>query len=46
MHDHFESLTDGATLKTIGMPDVNEFRIPLPPVDEQDKIVESAAALR
>jgi type I restriction enzyme S subunit len=35
----FLRLTMGATLRTIGMPDVNSFQIPLPPVPEQHAIV-------
>ena len=39
MQNEFERLTMGATLRTIGMPDVNSFRVPLPPVSEQQAIV-------
>lgn len=39
MQDHFHSLTDGATLRTIGMPDIRDFVIPLPPLKEQAQIV-------
>jgi len=39
MQQEFESLTMGSTLRTIGMPDVNTFRAPLPPVTEQHAIV-------
>ncbi len=46
MQKHFESLTDGATLRTIGLPDINELVIPLPPVQEQDDIVTAAESVR
>lgn len=46
MQTHFASLTDGATLRTIGMPDVAKFAIPLPPVAEQDVIVGEAERIR
>ena len=39
MQDHLESLTDGSTLRTIGMGDICALRVPLPPVDEQREIV-------
>lgn len=38
MQPFFESLTDGATLRTIGMGDVRSFRIPLPPLAEQEEL--------
>jgi type I restriction enzyme S subunit len=40
MTQELERLTFGATLKTIGMPDVKTLTTPVPPVSEQDKIVE------
>ena len=46
MQGHFDSLTDGATLRTIGMPDVLAFSVPLPPESEQDVIVKNAEAYR
>lgn len=46
MQTHFASLTDGATLRTIGMPDIGELVIPLPPLDQQDLIVEEAEEVR
>ncbi len=46
MQDYFESLTDGATLRTIGMGDLRNFVIPLPPRTAQDEIVRSATSLR
>jgi len=46
MQTHFASLTDGATLRTIGMPDIGELVVPLPPLDQQDLIVEQAEEAR
>jgi type I restriction enzyme S subunit len=40
MQQEFGRLTMGATLRTIGMPDVNGFQIPLPPHLEQEAIVQ------
>ena len=40
MTQELERLTFGATLKTIGMPDVKTLVTPVPPKDEQEKIVE------
>lgn len=40
MQAHFESFQNGATLRTIGMNDMKSFRIPLPPIEEQSRIVE------
>jgi len=42
MQQEFERLTMGATLRTIGMPDVKSFVAPVPPVAEQRAIVDSA----
>ena len=39
MTQELERLTFGATLKTIGMPDVKTLATPVPPKEEQDKIV-------
>jgi len=39
MGPELDSLTTGATLKTIGMPEVRTLMTPLPPVDEQRSIV-------
>lgn len=44
MQPFFESLTDGATLKTIGMGDVRSFRVPLPPLAEQAEITKRTRA--
>lgn len=38
MKDELERYTFGATLKTIGMPDVNKLTCTIPPLSEQDKI--------
>ena len=35
-------LAMGSTHKTIYMPDIEGIKVPLPPVDEQDAIVEEA----
>jgi type I restriction enzyme S subunit len=40
MTQFLESLTTGATLKTIGMPEVRRLTIPVPPLDEQMAISE------
>ncbi len=39
MQQELQRLTMGATLRTIGMSDVNSFCAPLPPVEEQHSIV-------
>lgn len=39
MQQYFDSLTDGSTIKTIGMGDLRAIKIPLPPLDEQARIV-------
>lgn len=46
MQTHFESLTAGATLMTIGMPDVKRLVVPVPPVVEQEEIVLQAETVR
>lgn len=43
MQPYFESLTAGSTLKTIGMPELRGFRIPLPPLEEQAQIAALAS---
>jgi type I restriction enzyme S subunit len=43
MQQHFNSMTDGATLRTIGMPDMRNLVVPIPPLEEQRTIVERAA---
>lgn len=42
MQQYFNSLTDGTTIKTIGMGDLRSFKIPLPSLDEQERIVSRA----
>ena len=39
MYQEFRRLMFGSTHKTIYMPDIQAFRIPLPPIQEQDEIV-------
>ena len=39
MREELERLTMGATLRTIGLPEVNTLATPVPPVDEQELIV-------
>jgi type I restriction enzyme, S subunit len=39
MQQYFGSLTAGATIATIGMPDLDQLVVPLPPVGEQRAIV-------
>lgn len=39
MQQEFERLTMGATIRTIGMPDVGSFVVPVPPIGEQQAIV-------
>lgn len=38
MNGELERLTMGSTIKTIGMPDVKELRMPVPPLEEQVNI--------
>ncbi|MCO4099904.1 MAG: restriction endonuclease subunit S [Gemmatimonas sp.] len=40
MGDEFDRLTTGATVKTIGMPEVRTLSTPLPSIDEQLRIVD------
>ena len=42
MQDHLESLTDGSTLRTVGMGDIRALRVPLPPVHEQRRIIDES----
>ena len=42
MQDHLESLTDGSTLRTVGMGDIRAVRVPLPPVHEQRRIIDAS----
>jgi type I restriction enzyme S subunit len=43
MQYHFASLTAGATIATIGMPELKELAVPVPPVDVQREITENLA---
>jgi type I restriction enzyme, S subunit len=45
MQQHFGSLTAGATIATIGMPDLNQLVVPIPPIGEQARIVQEVAAI-
>ena len=40
MDSEFDRLTQGSTHQTIYMPDIRSFKTPLPPVEEQQKIVD------
>ncbi len=42
MQPYFNSLTNGSTLRTIGMGPLRAFKIPLPPLVEQHAIVKRA----
>ena len=46
MSEELERLTMGATVRTIGMPNVKSLVIPLPPLQEQQKIVHDAICSR
>jgi type I restriction enzyme S subunit len=46
MTQHLERLTMGATVRTIGMPDVKSLVTPIPPLDEQDRIVREVLSAR
>jgi type I restriction enzyme S subunit len=46
MTEELESLTMGATVKTIGMPDVKSLVTPIPPILEQEAIVEHVLRAR
>lgn len=39
MQRHFATLTAGATIATIGMPELNDLVVPVPPIDEQKRII-------
>lgn len=43
MQHLFGSLTAGATIATIGMPDLNQLVVPVPPLGEQARIAERIA---
>lgn len=40
MDQEFDRLTRGSTISTIGMQDIESFKMPLPPIEEQRKIVD------
>jgi len=44
MQHEFQGLTMGSTHQTIYMPDVGRFSTPMPPIDEQDRIVQVVRA--
>jgi type I restriction enzyme S subunit len=44
MTNELNRLTTGATLKTIGMPDVRTLVTPVPPITEQQSIVEGVSS--
>lgn len=46
MGDELESLTTGATVKTIGMPEVRTLVTPVPPMEEQELIVDFVTRTR
>jgi type I restriction enzyme S subunit len=46
MQPSLASFDDGATLRTIGMPHVRRFMVPLPPVEQQDSLIALAAQRR
>ena len=45
MQWEFQRLTMGSTLRTIGLPDVDSFRIALPPIDEQRESTTSKSSV-
>ncbi len=46
MTQELDRLTMGATVRTIGMPDVKSLAIPIPPLTEQDGIVREVLSHR
>ncbi|MEU6661789.1 restriction endonuclease subunit S [Streptomyces sp. NPDC046821] len=42
MQPYFDSLTNGSTIRTIGMGHLKSFKVPLPPMVEQREIVDLA----
>ncbi|MEN6519296.1 MAG: restriction endonuclease subunit S [Methanospirillum sp.] len=46
MKQEFERLMMGSTHQTIYMPDIEAFRIPLPPIKEQQEIVQKVRSLQ
>ena len=45
MERELDRYTFGATIKTIGMPDVRKLTLALPPVEEQEAIAKNAFAV-
>jgi len=46
MGQELDSMTTGATIKTIGMPEVRTIQTPVPPLDEQKRIIDWVDAER
>jgi type I restriction enzyme S subunit len=46
MQPYFSSITAGSTIGTIGMPELRQFVIPLPPLEEQKNLVQQAEKVR
>lgn len=46
MQTYLGSLCEGSTIRTIGMPELRTFKIPLPPVEEQQRIIDEAESAR
>lgn len=46
MKQEFDRLTMGSTHQTIYMPDIEAFRVPLPPIEEQQEIIEYARSIQ
>jgi type I restriction enzyme S subunit len=40
MKPYLDAYTFGATIKTIGMPDVRKLMTPVPPIEEQQRIID------
>jgi len=40
MDQELDRLTMGATISTVGMEDIKKLKMPLPPIEEQEEIVE------
>lgn len=46
MKQEFDRLTMGSTHQTIYMPDIEAFRTPLPPIEEQQQIIEHVRSIQ
>jgi type I restriction enzyme S subunit len=46
MQVHFQTLTAGATIATIGMPELRQLVVPIPPHSQQEAIVEDIRRLQ